>query len=256
MTLPLVGISASVRPDDDLPAHFCGDKYVRCVSDGAGCLPVILPALGAWYDFDDLADRLDGLLLTGGLANIEPHRYGAETLERHGPYDPMRDDTVLPLVRAVLARGTPLLAICRGIQEVNVALGGTLYPAVHEVPGHLDHRAPQGKPVEVRYGQRHTVRLIEGGRLHRLLGRTEISVNSLHRQGIDRPASRLAVEAVAPDGVVEAVHVLDSAGFAIAVQWHPEWRFQDDPPSAALFRAFGDACRDHAARRLGAARVA
>ncbi|MCA8933765.1 MAG: gamma-glutamyl-gamma-aminobutyrate hydrolase family protein [Rhodospirillaceae bacterium] len=252
MHLPLVGISTSVKSIDDRDTHFADDKYVHCISHGAGCLPMLLPALGNWYDMDDLVSRLDGLLLTGGLANIEPTRYGLPMEERHGPFDPRRDDTVMPLLRAALAKGVPFFGICRGIQELNVALGGTLRPAIHEVPGHLDHRAPTGD-APTRHAHRHKVTVIEGGRLHRITGQTEFMVNSLHRQGIDRPASRLGVEAMAPDGQIEAVHVLDSPAFALAVQWHPEWRFWEDPPSAALFKAFGDACRERAARRAASA---
>ena len=248
MTRPLVGITTSVQSDRDLAAHFCGDKYVRSISDGADCLPVLLPNLGDWYDMDELVGRLDGLLLTGGLSNIQPHRYGLPDDPQHGPFDQARDSTVLTLTRAALAAGLPLLAMCRGLQELNVALGGTLHPAVHEVPGHLDHRAPQGEAA-TRYGPAHKVSLIADGQLARLVGQTEIMVNSLHRQGIDRPASRLAVEAVAADGMIEAVHVTDAKAFALGVQWHPEWRFWEDPPSAALFIAFGTACRAHAAAR-------
>ena len=253
MSLPIVGIPTSYEAGEDRPRHYAGDKYVRAVSDGAGCVPMLLPALGPWYDWPDVLDRLDGVLLTGGLSNIEPRRYGLENVPEHEPYDPARDDTVLPLIRATLAAGVPLLGVCRGLQELNVALGGSLHPALHEVPGRMDHRADTSKPASQRYGKCHTVTLIEGGALHRLLGAQRIEVNSLHRQGIDRPSSRLAIEAVADDGQVEAVHVIDASAFALAVQWHPEWHWEHDRHAALLFQAFGDAARARAAHRRGSA---
>ena len=242
-TKPLVGIPTSANTEGELPTHTCGDKYVRAVSDGAGCIPVLIPALGDDTDFAGVVARLDGVMLTGGLSNVLPSHYGQEVTDAAGPYDPWRDATVLPLVTAALAAGLPVLAICRGFQELNVALGGTLHPAVHDIPGRLDHRALSGRPAAERYAPRHDVNLVEGGLMARITGQATIRVNTLHRQGIDRLAPRLTVEATAPDGQIEAVRVTDVAAFALGVQWHPEWRFWEDPRSAALFAAFGDAVR-------------
>jgi len=246
--LPVVGVPCCATMLGGHAFHIVGDKYLRAVSEGAGALPLAIPALGTWYDFDDLLARLDGLLITGSRSNVEPHHYGGPASRPGTKHDADRDATNLPLIRRAVHGGVPVLAICRGIQELNVALGGTLHQEVHELSGRTDHRAGD-RPVEEQYGPAHPVRLIEGGRLAALFGTTEIVVNSLHAQGIDRPSSHLAVEAVAPDGTIEAVHVIDAPAFAVGVQWHPEWRFRDNPQSVALFRAFGEAVRQRAAAR-------
>lgn len=246
---PLVGIPACARTLGAHPFHVTGDKYIRAVSDGAGALPLLIPALGDSLDLADLVDRLDGLLITGSASNVAPHLYGGPPSADGTLHDPARDATTLPLIRLALEKGVPLLGICRGFQELNVALGGTLHQRVHEVPGLSDHREDDTAPVEVQYGPAHPVRLTPGGLLARLAGRGEVTVNSVHGQGIDRLAPGLAVEATAPDGLVEAVRVADAPAFAAAVQWHPEWRFWEDPLSAALFAAFGDAAAARAALR-------
>jgi putative glutamine amidotransferase len=252
--LPVVGIPCCMRTIGSHPFHIVGDKYVRAVSEGAGAVPFVIPALGEWWDFDDLLDRVDGLLITGSPSNIEPQHYGGPVLDPAPLADPARDRTTLPLIRKALAAGVPLLAICRGLQELNVALGGTLHQEVHAIPGRLDHRADESRPVEVQYGPAHPVTIEPDGMLRRLLGKTEIRVNSIHAQGIDRLADGLAVEAVAPDGQIEAVRVCRTPegscpSFAIAVQWHPEWRFWENEDSRTLFTAFGEAVRARAAAR-------
>ncbi len=249
MTLPLVGIPCCVKTLGGHPFHVVGDKYVRAVAESAGALAMPIPALGPWYDIQDLVGRLDGVLLPGSPSNVEPHHYAATSCQACAPHDPARDATSLPLIRAAVAAGIPILGICRGIQELNVALGGTLHPRVHELPGRLDHRSEEDRPLEEQYGPRHPVRLTPDGALARLFGKTEIMVNSLHGQGIDRLAPGLAVEAVAPDGQIEAVRIVKSPTFAIAVQWHPEWRYRDNPDSTALIDAFGDAVHRRAGRR-------
>ena len=210
--------------------------------------PVLIPPIGEAAL--PILDRLDGLLLNGSPSNVDPSRYGvAEDLtpDRH---DPQRDGTTLALVRAALARGLPVLAICRGVQELNVALGGSLHQQVQDLPGRMDHRGGPGTQAE-RYRPKHAVRL--SGGLARLLGAEAIDVNSLHEQAIDRVAPGLAVEAVAPDGTIEGVRVEAAAGFAYGVQWHPEWGYAEDAASTALFRAFGDAVRAFANRLKKAA---
>jgi putative glutamine amidotransferase len=195
-------------------------------------------------------DRLDGLLLSGSPSNVEPGRYGVAHDATPGKHDPARDATTLPLIHAALARGLPLLAICRGMQELNVALGGTLHQQVQELPGRLDHRGGPGTVAE-RYRPKHGLRA-EGG-MARLLGRGATQVNSLHEQGIDALAPGLVAEAWAPDGTMEAVRVADVSGWAFGVQWHPEWNWAANPDSVAIFAAFGAACRAHAARARKAA---
>lgn len=248
-TRPLIGIPACVKEADGLPFHAVGEKYITAVAHAVGGLPWLIPPLGAFYDLPDLVSRLDGLFVTGSRSNVEPHRYGRDLERQESPHDPARDSTTLPLLREALAEGLPVFAICRGLQELNVALGGTLHQQVHLVEGKLDHRMPQGVPYEEAYGPRHPIAIAPGGMLHRLLGQGEIEVNSLHWQAIDRLANGLAVEARAPDGVIEAVSVTNARGFALGVQWHPEFRATENPVSMALFRAFFEAARARSERR-------
>jgi putative glutamine amidotransferase len=256
--LPLIGLPACRRIiENAFPVHWVGEKYLAAVAGGVGGLPLIVPALGArgldLDGIDALVDRLDGLLLTGSPSNVEPHHYGAAPFEGDKS-DPDRDATTLPLIRAALRGGLPVLAICRGIQELNVALGGTLHQKVHEIEGRIDHRSDKTVPHEQRYTLRHTISLREGGIIARLAGGARaVKVNSLHAQAIDRPAPTLTVEAVAEDGTIEAVSAEHAPAFAVGVQWHAEWRYAEDPLSAALLQAFGDAARDRAGRRGGRA---
>jgi putative glutamine amidotransferase len=241
---PVVGVPACLVDRDGSGFHQVGAKYVDGVIDGAGALPLLIPAVGPRLDPDALLAGLDGLLITGSPSNVEPHHYGGPTPRPDSPCDPARDATTLTLIRRALDRGVPLFAICRGIQELNVALGGTLHQNVHELPDRADHRSDKTVPLEQRYGPAHPVQLVPGGMVQRLLdGAATIRVNSLHAQAIDRIADRLAVEAVAPDGTIEAVRVVDAPGFALAVQWHPEFRVLENPLSRRLFAAFGAACR-------------
>ena len=257
--LPLIGIPACVREIGIHPFHAVGEKYINAVAHGAGGLPVLIPAFGAGQDLepldrhidlDDLVGRLDGLFLTGSPSNVEPRRYGGSASAPGTHHDVQRDETTLPLIRAAVSAGLPLLAVCRGIQEFNVAFGGTLHQRVQEVPGLFDHREDKAKPRAAQYEPAHAVALTPGGLLAGLAGATEVMVNSLHAQAIDRPGDGLAIEATAPDGLVEAVRVEGAPAFALGVQWHPEWRVRDNPFSLALFEAFGDAARARAQERL------
>jgi putative glutamine amidotransferase len=261
-TKPLIAIPACLRAMNDHAFHVVGGKYVTAVAEVSLGVPLLIPALGDRHDMEDLVGRLDGLLVTGSPSNVEPHRYGGPPSRPGTLHDPERDATTLPLIRLAIERGLPLLAICRGHQELNVALGGSLHQNLHELPGALDHRAPTGVPVDEKYRAAHTVRLAPGGVLARLAAAAgeaalEVAVNTLHAQGIDRLADRLAVEALAPDGLVEAVRVVDAGAFAIGVQWHPEHPAALDwPLSRALFQGFGDAARARAAARRGGRRSA
>ena len=244
---PLVGLPCCTRLVGDIPTHWVGDKYVRAVSDAAGAVPLLLPALADRLAAADVVARLDGLLLTGSRSNVEPHHYQGEASQPGTLHDPERDALTLPLIRAAIGAGLPVLAICRGIQELNVALGGTLHQRVHEVAGRLDHRAPEGDVARRYAHSAHVVALTPGGMLERIAGERELVVNSLHSQGIDRLAPDLVVEAAAPDGQIEAVRHA-AAEFVLGVQWHPEYRAMENPFSRALFTAFGAACRARAAR--------
>jgi putative glutamine amidotransferase len=246
---PLIGIPACVRALDSQPFHTVGEKYITAVTSGAGGLPLLIPSLGDVFDMRDLVSRLDGLLVTGSPSNVAVQLYSGKPDRPDSPQDPKRDATTLPLIRAALAEGLPLFCICRGIQELNVALGGTLFTQIHEEPGAFDHRSVKTADFDLKYAPRHAVDLAPGGEMARLLGSKRIEVNSLHWQAIDRLADRLTVEGRAPDGVIEAVRVSDAGGFALGVQWHPEWKVTENPVSLALFQAFGKAARARAERR-------
>jgi putative glutamine amidotransferase len=242
---PVIGIPADRRllGQHKQPYHLAGEKYVTAVLDAAGGVPVLIPAVGRELQLDELLDSLDGLLFMGSPSNVDPRHYRGEPSEADTLLDPHRDETTLPLIPRAVAAGMPVLGICRGFQEMNVAFGGTLWQKLQEVPGHLDHREDLQAPLEKQYELAHEVILEPGGRLQRLAGADRIRVNSLHSQGIRDLAPGLAVEARAPDGVIEAFRVEDVAQFALAVQWHPEWRVSGNPFSQALFADFGAACR-------------
>jgi len=246
---PLIGLPACVREINGWPFHACGEKYLIAVVQGSDGIPLVIPALGEGDGLPALVASLDGLMLTGSPSNVEPHHYEGPASVPGTKHDPHRDATTLPLIREAIRAGLPLFAICRGIQELNVALGGTLHQRVQELPGKMDHRMRRDEPREVQYGPCHAVSLTQGGFLAQLTGQPELMVNSLHAQAIDRPAPGLAVEAVSSDGIIEAVSVKGATTFALGVQWHPEWKVLENPVSCALFRAFGDAARARAQAR-------
>ena len=246
MRRPIVIVSACTEQIGAHLYHAAQAKYVAAVVTGAHCMPLVLPALGQATDLETVLAAADGILLTGSASNVHPGRYGQDVSHPHLPQDMARDATTLPLIRAALKRGIPLLAICRGFQEVNVALGGTLHQAVHEVDGLLDHREEKSHSLEQQYGPAHRINLVGGGRLARMLdGAATLTVNSLHGQGIAQLAPGLTVEARADDGLVEACTVAGAPGFTLAVQWHLEWRSADNPDSMKLLQAFGQACRTY-----------
>ena len=247
--IPLVGLPSDRKQIGHHPFQAVGEKYVRAVVDGAACLPVLLPSLSPPLDLRPVLDGLDGLLLTGSPSNIEPQHYGTEASWPGNLHDPARDGTTLPLVPLAIEMGLPVLAICRGLQEVNVALGGTLHQKVHEIIGFDDHREKQDDPLGLQYAPSHRVELAEGGWLARIAGAREAMVNSLHGQGIRELGRGLVVEATAPDGLVEAVRLEDPGPFLLAVQWHPEWRVTENPFYLGIFQAFAAACRERAKTR-------
>jgi putative glutamine amidotransferase len=232
----------------DHPFHVAGKKYLDAVRL-AGGLPLIVPSAEA-EEIDTLLDLADGVFLTGSPSNVHPSHFGETVADPSLPLDPLRDSWTLPLTRKAISRGLPLFAVCRGAQETNVALGGTLHQTVHAIDGHLDHRAPEGQPVAAQYGPAHTVAVQPGGRLAEILGTASFSVNSLHGQAVGQLAPGLRLEAVAPDGVVEAFSVDASPGFALCVQWHPEWQAASNPQSMALLQAFGRALEVQRLRRV------
>jgi putative glutamine amidotransferase len=245
---PLVGISCCTKLFGifNMPNHAASDTYIRACDQVVGAVPVLVPANGSAADIETLISRLDGLILTGSRSNVQPSFYDGPPHLEGTPEDEMRDAVTLPLVRAAVANGLPLLAICRGLQEMNVALGGSLHQRVQDLPGRMDHSTPLQPNGRVRTGKAHAVRATAGGWLHRLAGAREIAVNSLHNQAIDRLAPGLVVEAVAPDGTIEAVRCVATAsgrtaGYAIGVQWHPEYDFTEDTLSRRIFEDFAAA---------------
>ena len=247
--LPVVLVPACNKTLGHHPFHTLGRKYADAVRL-AGGLPLVVPRAEP-DELDHLLDLADGVLLTGSVSNVDPAHFGEPVLDPSLPLDAVRDAWTLPLVPRVLARGMPLLAICRGAQEANVALGGTLHQAVHDVGPYTDHRAPSGEPAEVQYGPAHPVQVHGGGWLARIGLASGFDVNSVHGQGLNRLAPGLLVEATAPDGLVEAFSVPASPGFNLCVQWHPEWKAADNPVSVRILQAFGEALRQYRDRVRG-----
>ncbi|WP_374439938.1 gamma-glutamyl-gamma-aminobutyrate hydrolase family protein [Stella sp.] len=246
---PIVGIPSCIRFVRYASFHCVNERYVD-VMTWVGTLPLLIPAAGPSIDLHEVLRRLDGLLLTGSPSNVEPHLYEGGESETPDLHDPKRDATTLPLIRTAIAEGVPVLAICRGIQELNVALGGSLTQRVQTLPGRFDHRSIRSPDMDRNYGPAHAIRLEAGGLLHGLLGVEEFVVNSLHQQAIDRVAAPLRVEATAPDGTIEAVSMPSAPGFVLGVQWHPEYKPQENPYSVHIFQAFADAVHARARRRV------
>ena len=251
---PLIGVTACVKEIGLHSYHVSADKYLRAVSVAAQGLPVIIPSLAELTEIDGLLEHLDGLLFTGSPSNVEPFHYQGTASEAGTAHDPQRDRTTLPLLRAAVAAGIPVLGICRGFQEMNVAFGGSLHQKVHETGTFMDHREAGDASLDVQYAAAHAVHVQSGGVLAALDLPPVIQVNSIHSQGIDRLAPGLRVEATAPDGLIEAFSVDSgpiegSQAFAVGVQWHPEWQVLSNPPYLSIFQAFGDACRQRAALR-------
>jgi putative glutamine amidotransferase len=241
---PIVGIPCDRRMVGPHPFHMVGEKYITALRDGACVLPMLLPVLSPAIAPSEILSAVDGLFFTGSPSNVSPRLYGGPSPREGVLQDEHRDETTLPLLNAAIEMGKPVFCVCRGFQELNVALGGTLHQHLQELPGRIDHREDKNAPLDVQYGPAHDVTVHEGGILARLLPERRFSINSLHAQGIDRLSPRLRVEAQAPDGTIEAVSMPDAKGFLLAVQWHPEWKWAENPVSRALFAAFGKAVRN------------
>jgi putative glutamine amidotransferase len=242
---PLIGIPADRRILGPHPFHCVGEKYILAIAEAADAIPVLIPSLGDLH-LDEVLGRVDGVLLTGSPSNVEPVHYAGPASDADTLHDPHRDATTLPLIPRVVAEGLPLFAVCRGFQEMNVAFGGTLWQKVQDVPGMSDHRERKDDPLEKQYAPVHEVELVSSGMLEHIAGRDRMMVNSLHSQGVQRLGEDLEVEARAPDGLIEGFRVRSASGFALAVQWHPEWQVMQSPFSRALFAAFGEAARARA----------
>jgi putative glutamine amidotransferase len=250
---PLIGISCCSQQFGmfAMPKHAASDTYVRATDQVVQGVPVLIPASPTAADITTLLDRLDGIILTGSRSNVQPSLYGGPPHPEGVPEDPARDAATLPLIRAAVGRGVPVLAICRGFQELNVALGGSLHQRLQDLPGRFDHSTPFQPNPRLRQGKAHAVRLVPGSWLHRLAGTTQIAVNSLHNQGINRLAPGLVAEGFASDGTIEAVRGVNALGYAVGIQWHPEYDFETDVVSRRIFESFAEAVTQHVT--LGAA---
>lgn len=245
---PLVLVSSDERELHGFTWHAAIDTYLKALAGPAGVTPVIVPSLGSTMINDELMNSASGVLVTGSRTNVHPDLYDEKPTEAHEPYDPARDSTSLPLIRAALDLGVPLLAICRGHQELNVAMGGTLETEIQDQDNRRDHRGGSvDLPQHERFAHNHLVSITLGGLLASILGENAIQVNSVHRQAIDRLGDGLTVEATADDGTIEAISVSKAKNFALGVQWHPEYwaslSEDADTPSTKIFRAFGDAAQ-------------
>lgn len=252
MKRPVVGVIAHEQlAENRHPVQRAAETNLRAVAEVAGALPLMFAGAPDITDIGALLDSVDGILLTGGRANVHPSRYGVEPDSRYEPYDPRRDALALEVAQACVARGIPLFGICRGIQEINVAFGGTLHPEIRDLPGRMNHRMPRLENGEVHpdiayvFADRHDVHLVKDGAFARLFGRDTIRVNSLHGQGILDPGKRVVVEGLAEDGTIEAIRIAEAPGFALGVQWHAEYDPQKNPINRALFEAFGAAVAAH-----------
>lgn len=247
---PLIGIPCDVTRFGLNPFHGVGEKYINAVAHGAGVFPMLIPAQGPGEDLkaferdlliDNLLNKLDGIFFSGSPSNIEPHHYGDSESLTPDSHDPQRDHLTIPLIKAAIEKKMPVFAICRGMQELNVALGGSLHQKVQELPGMMDHREDKYANRQDQYKDAHDMHLTPGGLLSRLVDMETVRVNSLHGQGVNQLGDGLVVEARAPDGLVEAVRLDNDEQFLVAVQWHPEWQYDKNPLSSALFKAFGEA---------------
>ncbi|UWR23651.1 gamma-glutamyl-gamma-aminobutyrate hydrolase family protein [Sulfitobacter sp. S190] len=247
MSRPVIGIIGnSYLLNDQYPVHAGGTMNSQAIADVAGCLPLIVPSDPGLAGVEELMQVCDGFLLTGGRPNVHPEEYGEQETEAHGEFDRARDAIALGIVRACVERGQPFLGICRGFQEVNVAMGGSLYPEIRDLPGRMNHRMPPDGTLEEKFELRHDVTFSEGGIFHGVMGAPKVRTNTLHGQGIKEPGARIVIDGHAEDGTPEAIYVEGAPGFTLAVQWHPEYEAAIDPVSRPLFEAFGAAARDWA----------
>lgn len=256
MNRPVVGVIGNAhRIENRFSVQGVGERSLRAVAEVAGALPLMFAGAPDLTNIDELVGVVDGVMLTGGRANVHPTRFRTDPHPRHEPYDEGRDDLALALIEVCVARGVPIFGVCRGLQEMNVAYGGTLHPEIRELPGRMNHRMPRLETGEIHpdpaviFADRHEVTLVPGGVFAQLLGRETIRVNSLHGQGILEPGARIVVEGVAEDGTIEAIRIADAPGFALGVQWHAEADAQDNAVNRTLFQAFGHAVAEHNARR-------
>ena len=251
MARPIVGIIGNQHViNDTYRVHAGGEMNSEAVARVAGCMPLLIAADPRFITVEELLTTCDGFVLTGGRPNVHPEEYGEAETPAHGDFDRARDAITLPLVRACVERGQPFLGICRGFQEVNVAMGGTLYPEIRDLPGRMNHRMPPDGTLEEKFALRHEFEFTKGGPFHQLFGSQVVRTNTLHGQGIKTAGTRVVIDGFAPDETPEAIYIKDAPGFTLSVQWHPEWDAANDPVSRPLFEAFGAAVRAWAGAKV------
>ncbi|MEM7521468.1 MAG: gamma-glutamyl-gamma-aminobutyrate hydrolase family protein [Pseudomonadota bacterium] len=248
MSRPVVGIFGNAYLlNDEYPTHAGGTMNSEAVAQVSDCVPMIIPTSPDYMSVEELLAICDGFVFTGGRPNVHPEEYGEKATEAHGTFDRDRDALALPLIRACVERGQPFLGVCRGFQEVNVAMGGTLYPEIRDLPGRMNHRMPPDGTLAEKFELRHDVTFSEGGVFHELMGQQVVRTNTLHGQGIKAPGPRIVIDGYADDGTPEAIYVAGAPGYTLSVQWHPEFNAADDAVSRPLFESFGEAARRWAA---------
>lgn len=252
MSRPIIGIIGNNDLlHEDYNAHTSGTMNVEAVARVCGAMPIIVPSDPQAVSTGELMALCDGFLFTGGRPNVHPEEYGEAETEAHGVFDRARDAVALPLIRACIDAGQPILGICRGFQEVAVAMGSTLHPEIRDLAGRDNHRMPPDGDLAEKFALRHTVRFERGGPFERIMESQEVTTNSLHGQGLNVAGPRVVIDGVAPDGTPEAIYIRDAVGFTLSTQWHPEWNADQDPVSVPLFKAFGAACAAYQIQRLG-----
>lgn len=250
MKRPLIGIITNLNTiDGQYRIHSGGVMNCEAVADVCKAQPALIPADPRYLSIEELLETYDGFVLSGGRPNVHPSEYGEEETAAHGAFDRARDAITLPLVRACVERGQPFIGICRGFQEVAVAMGSTLHPEIRTIPGRMNHRMPPDGTLEEKFALRHKVTFTEGGVFHKLMGAQEVMTNTLHGQGVVTPGKRFVIDGYAPDGTPEAGYVDGAPGYTLSVQWHPEYNAAIDPVSRPLFEGLGEAARAWACDR-------
>lgn len=238
---PVLGVIACNRIVGTEPAQAVMERYIRAAMTYADVAALIVPSMPDLMTAAEVAPRLDGILLTGSPSNVATARYGDDGGE--GPFDEGRDEIALSLIDRMIDAQKPVFGICRGFQEINVALGGTLRRDTSASDELLRHHAPDGVSFDAMFDHRHPVELAEGGMLASAYAKPALEVNSVHYQGIGKLAEGLTIEARAPDGLIEAYSARPNGAPLLAVQWHPEWGTENDPDSRTYFHLLGKALR-------------
>ncbi|MEN9391451.1 MAG: hypothetical protein RL017_749 [Pseudomonadota bacterium] len=237
----IIGILTNTGTEDNLHTYTITQKYVDPIINIMQDVPLLLPASGENAPYQQWLDLVDGILFTGGKSDIHPCNYGHEITNKKSFFDHKRDIVSFNLIKLAITKKIPILGICRGFEEINVALGGTLKQSLHVLHQHIDHREHKTNPFTIQ----HEVKIVAGGKLSQIFVPQKLGVNSLHDQGVDELAPNLQAEAYACDGLIEAFSLKNSSQFVFATQWHIEWEADKNQCSSAIFSAFKAACNEY-----------